>query len=835
VDISDGPEGPRVASGEKEIGEHSMKMKKNIDALAGGGAINRLASFVVRHKLSISLFILISMLAISVGAVRLKTEVILSHLFPQDHPYLRLMSEFSEVFGSGGSGVVIAVNSKKGDIFNKKTLTKIKDITDDVVLWDEVYRVLTLSLASYSTKVVSTLAKGEIRIEPLMFPDVPKTQEAMEQLRRNVFSNPAYAGMLVSNDGTAAIILTEMKENIPYEQMFQKLQGTVSKYSDNETSIHIVGFPMLMGWIYSYKAQMYTVFAISLAMMLVILFLSFRNLVGIAVPMIMTAMSTLLGLGFIGWTGINFSPLLYVLAFLVGARMISNAVQITHRYIEEFRQSGGDKDMATYTTMRAMIMPNAAAVATDVGGFAVLALAKIVLMQQLAIIMSFWMATIALQGLLVPIICSYLPLRMDKLKSRGEGAGIVAKGTAGLARFSMGSGRYLVGAMVAVIIVVGLWQTTNIKVGDATPGSPILWPNDTYNKDQALINEKFNASSETLILYYEGSRDSVYDPVVLETFEAFSSYMAEELPDIYKTSNSIIDMSKALNLMLHDGDEVWYELPRNEQQMTGILGYIRNTIGATNLRRFLDGEMKRAQITLFFADHTSDNVARIKKAMYAFFSTHSMKTKHGEFKLAGGRIGMEIGLNEEMKRSHVGMDFIVLAAIFLMCVLVFRSWVAGLMLALPLMVANIIAFWYMSWMNIGLSVNTLPVSAVGVGVGVDFAIYLYSRCVEEYPKRRDFRETIMTSAKTTGEAVVYTGLTIILPVIAWYFISDLKFQAEMGFFLAMIMTTNMIAALTLHPLLLLIIRPRFVSRNAVPSESSEAGRETAASVVSHVT
>jgi predicted RND superfamily exporter protein len=643
-----------------------------------------------------------------------------------------------------------------------------------------------------------------------MFPDVPKTPEAMEELKKNVFSNPAYSGMLVSNDGSAAIILTEMKDNIPYEQMFTKLKGVVSKYSDPDTSVHIVGFPMLMGWIYSYKTQMYTVFAISLAMMLVILFFAFRNFIGMSVPIIMTLMSTFLGLGFIGWTGINFSPLLYVLAFLVGARMISNAVQITHRYIEEFLYSGGDKNIAAHRTMRAMLMPNAAAVATDVGGFAVLAFAKIILMQQLAIIMSFWMATIALQGFLVPIICSYLPLRVDKIKFRPEGTGVIASATAALARFSIGAGKYIVGAAVVLIVILGVWQTTNVKVGDATPGSPILWPNDTYNKDQALINTKFNASSENLVLYYEGSRESVYDPEVLETFEKFSQHMAERLPDIYKTSSSIIDMGKTLNLTLHDGDEVWYQLPRNEEQMTGLLGYVRTTLGATNLRRYIDNEVERAQITVFFSDHTSDNVARIKEEMYGFFKNIPMKTKNGEFKLAGGRIGMEIGLNDEMRQSHAKMDAIVLGAIFIMCVLAFRSIVAGVMLTAPLLLANLIAFWYMSWMNIGLSVNTLPVSAVGVGVGVDFAIYLYSRCVEEYPKRKDFRETVLIAAKTTGEAIVFTGLTIILPVITWYFISGLKFQAEMGFFLAMIMTTNMVVALTLHPLLIMLVKPKFI-------------------------
>ena len=779
----------------------------------------RFSSFMVRHRLFVLLFVLVVGGGFSFGATKIQTEVILQDLFPYDHPYLKLYARFAQVFGSGGSGVVIAVNAKEGDIFNKETLGKVKEITAKIELWDEIYRLLTVSIASQTTKVVKTRAKGEIVIDQLMFPDIPQNDQEMTLLKKHIFSNPSYDGILVSSDGTAALILTEMKENIAYDRMFKQLRGLVDDYSDEETSIHIVGFPMLMGWIYSYKTQIMLVFAISVAFMVLILFLIFRNVVGMIAPIAMSLICTGLGLGFIGWTGINFSPLLYVLAFLVGARMLSNAVQITHRYIEEFRLSG-DKQDAAQKTMQAMMMPNAAAVATDAAGFLVLALAKIVLMMQLAIMMSFWMVTIVLEGMLVPIICSYLPLRFDKLKvNNDDGQGLLSRLNAAVANFSITSGKYPVGIVVVAILIVGTWQTTYLKVGDSTPGSPILWPDHSYNQDQALMNEKFNASSENFVLYYEGATESVYEPIVLKTFESFAQHMAERLPDIYNSSSSIIDMGKMLNLTFHDGDQMWYQLPRNEEQLTGLLGYIRNTVGAGVLSRFLDRELERSQITLFFADHTSDNMLRIREAAYDFFKDNPAKIEKGEFKLAGGRIGMEIGLNEEMKRSHAVMDTLVLVAIFIMCSLAFRSLVAGAMLTVPLILSNLIAFSYMAATNIGLSVNTLPCSAVGVGVGVDFAIYLYSRCIEEFPHRDGWSDTIMTAVRTAGKGIVFTGLTLILPILTWYFISALKFQAQMGFFLSMLLFTNMVAAFTIHPLLIWIIKPKFMKRGVIEGES----------------
>ena len=790
-------------------------MEKRGDMVSGNQRnLDKLISFIARHRLLVLIIILVVTAVFLFGATQMRTEVILAHMFPYDHPYLKLYAQFSEVFGSGGSGVAIAVNAKKGDIFNQKTLSKIKGITEEIELWDEVYRVLTVSMASNSVKVVKTLAKGEIRIEALMFPNIPKDEQEMGELKKNIFSNPSYNGVLVSEDGSAAIILTEMKEDIPYARMFDVLQGLVSKYSDEETSLHIVGFPMLMGWIYSYRTQMYLIFASSLALIVLILYVIFRNVPGMIAPLVSALILTIWGLGFIGFTGINFNPLLYVLAFLVGARMVSNSVQITYRYFEELHASGNDRPRACYETMRVMIVPNFVAVATDAAGFLVLILAKIALMQHLAIIMSFWMMSIVLTGITVPIICTYVPLRVASAKWAKESSQVdwQARAITKVTRFAMGSGRYVVAGIIIGLLVVCGWQVSKIKIGDPTPGSPILWPNHSYNRNQALIDKKFNVSSENFVLFYEGTPESVYDPVVLETFEKFSLHMAEKLPDIYKTSSSIIDMGKLVNLTLSDGDQMRYQLPRTEEQLAGLLGYIRNTVGTATLRRFIDGPLERAQITLFFSDHTSDNMLRIREEAYAFFKDRPMKIGKGGFKLAGGRIGMEIAVNEEMKRSHALIDSTVLAAIFILCALSFMSITGGLMLTLPLIFANSIAFAYMAWANIGLSINTLPVAAIGVGVGVDFAIYLYSRCQEEFPLQGgDWSRTVIQAVCTTGKAVVYTGLTIIFPIITWYFISALKFQAQVGFFLAMIMGTNVILTLTLHPLLIYIIKPKFIS------------------------
>ena len=791
----------------------------------------RFCWFLAQHQVKALVLVLIITAVFGVGISRIHTEVVLSEMFPYDHPYLKLMGRFGQVFGGGGSGVVVAVKVKKGDIFNEKTLTKIKNMTTEVELWDEVYRVLTVSMASNATKVVNAKGKGEITIEALMFPDVPRTPAAMELLKKNVFSNPAYNGSLVSKDGTACLLVTECKENISYSRIFTLLRGLQQKYSDDNTSIHVVGFPMLMGWIYSLTPQMYMVFGFSILAIALVLWLIFDNFPGMISPLANAGILTVWGLGFIGFTGINFSPLLYVLAFLVAARMIGNSHQIAYRYFEELDASKGDRKKASYETMRTMWVPNFAAVAADVAGFAVLFIAKIVLMVHLAIIMSFWMATILFTGLLVPLVCSLVPQEVKSKEWAKESCQLDRKAQflMRITHFSIDSRtRYIAGALILLLTVFCVWETSKLKIGDPTSGSPVFFSDHPYNKDQAVINNAFDASSENFVLYYEGAAGSVYEPVVLNTFEAFSRHMAEQLPDIYKSSTSILNIASILNRTFHDGDMLWYQLPLDKEMLTGILGYIRNTVDRGTLGRFMDSTLERAQITLYFADHTSDNLLRIRNAAYDFFRTNPMKIPNGEFHLAGGRIGMEIAVNEEMKRSHLLIDLAVYLGILVLCSLCYRSIVAGLMLTVPLLLANSMAATYMSIRDIGLSINTLPIAAIGAGLGVDFAIYLYSRAMEEFPLQHgDWTATIMQSVCTCGKAVVYTGITVILPIITWYFFSDMKFQAEVGFFLSIIMAANVVLALTLHPLMIYIFKPKFISRNfaaeAVEAPSASLG------------
>ena len=783
--------------------------------------IDRIARFATRNRSLVLGLTLLLAGTLGLGVFRILGEVKLEELVPYEHPYLKIIARFAEVFGTGGGGVVISVQAKEGPIFQKEILARIIRMTEEVALWEETYRVLTLSIGARSVKVAKATAGGGIEAQTLMWPDPPGSAEGIAQLKKDIFSSPAIRG-LVAEDGSATVIVTEFKREVPYERAFELLTSLQERSTGENLTVQMAGFPVLMGWIYSYRAQIMLVMCVSVGLMVLVLYLIYRNFIGMAAPLCFGAISSAMGLGFIGWTGINFSPLLYVLAFLVAARMVSHAVQITHRYMEEYVKAQ-DRGQACERTIASMVLPNWAGVTTDAAGFSVLILVKIALMQEVAVFMTFWMLSVALCGVVTPLLCSLMPLRRaaEAWVAKSQRMSLLDRVCVSLCEFSIGPRRIVLAALVIVSLLFCATQAARLKIGDPAPGTPLLWPDHPYNQAIKEMNETFDMSAESLVLYFDGEERAVWDPQVFRTFEAFDRHMRLTLPDIYKSTDSFTSLMKTVNMLMFDADPVRYELPHTKDGVRGLFGWARQNTDLYTVRRYFDDQWGKAQTTLFFSDHTSDNLLRIRDAAYDFFQKYPRRLESGEFVLAGGTLGMEIAVNEEMRRTHLKIDVMVLTMIFLLCALFYRSILAGLMFTLPLILGNLTAFAYMGLNDIGLSINTLPVAAVGVGVGVDFAIYIYNRCMEEFPLRKAagrtaeaemWRAAILQSVRTSGKAVIFTGLTMVLPIMAWWFISDLKFQAQMGMFLAMILTTNVILAITLHPLLLYTIRPKFILR-----------------------
>jgi hypothetical protein len=785
----------------KTLGEYFVKFRFLIIGVVG--ALTVLFTYGVTQKLSI--------------------QVVLEEMVPPKHPFVKLHQEYAEQYG-GTSTVVMALAVKKGDIFNVETLEKIKWLNDELRFHPDVRRAFVYSIAQRKSKVVKGHAGGTVDVSALMWPEIDKTPAGIERLKKNLFSSDLYNGILISEDGKAAMIMADCWDDIDYAKFFDFIQGLKQKTEDENISIHVAGRPMLLGWIFHFMPKLYLIFALTAAFIVVAVASHFKNLV-VIIPLMALGLSAVWGFGLISLLGINFNPLMVVLAVLVAARAHSHSVQTTRRFLEELHVCGGDRKKATAATIDGIFLASLAAIVTDAAGFSVLIMARIPMVQRIAILCSFWVVSILLiSSVIGPILCIYMPIPKNLKeydfswdKGPGQGRTVPTSWMGSIANLCLGRSSTI--SIVVIMILTGLlaaYLATNLKVGDTNPGSPILWPDSTYNQDCKVINEKFdNAGTDLINIIVEGDKDmAVEQPEVMKRIDLYGRFIKHKHPDVVAGTQSLPKIVKTLNKEFHEGDPRFLSIPDN-LQLTGNLMFFYQTAGdPSDCVAFFDPHYRHTVIRVFLKDHQGDTLRKVIDSTREFFESQP-PIEGIKFRYAAGYGGILAGTNEEIVWSQTGTLFLIFLTVFVFCGIAYRSVVAAVLLCIPLLVANLVAFAFMAIRNIGLDINSLPVSAVGIGVGVDYGIYMLSRMEEEFKNTGgDWKVMTHTSLNSAGKGVFITAITVIVPVLLWPIMADMKFQAEMGLLLAFIMFFDMLGALFFLPAAVNLLKPKFMLRHA---------------------
>ena len=183
------------------------------------------------------------------------------------------------------------------------------------------------------------------------------------------------------------------------------------------------------------------------------------------------------------------------------------------------------------------------------------------------------------------------------------------------------------------------------------------------------------------------------------------------------------------------------------------------------------------------------------------------------FKLAGGLIGTLAAANEELVRNDLMMNFLGFFTMYMIMLFTYRSFAAGLYLLAPLALSNIIVNGYMAANDIGVNIHTLPLVTVGLGFGIDYGLYIVSRTIEEIRVRGDLGDSVREALETSGKAVTFTAVTMVISTVFWM-TSNIRFNAEMGLLLAIWMGISYVGSQTLTPVLIVLFKPRFITREA---------------------
>jgi predicted RND superfamily exporter protein len=459
---------------------------------------------------------------------------------------------------------------------------------------------------------------------------------------------------------------------------------------------------------------------------------------------------------------------------------------------------GADSLTAARSSFRRLLIPGGIALLSDTIGFITIMFIQIRMIQEMAITASLGVAIIILTDLiLVPVLLSFVRLDEAYLRRMANRVTHMNRVWIPLARVATPKVATVIIALAAVLFAGGSWKASQIKIGDLHAGVPELRATSQYNIDTNVITSNFAIGVDVITTIVETHPEACTEHETMTLIDDFEWTIrnVEGVQSVF----GIGLVAKIINAGWNEGSLKWRELPRNPSTMAQAVTYIDTSTG------LLNGECSVMPVYIYTIDHKAETIDRVVAAVKAFNSEHGSDDL--KFRLATGNVGVMAATNEAVSEAQFPILMWVFAAIIVLCLITFRSIKATLSIVIPLSLVSILAYALMAYLEIGLKTSTLPVVALGVGIGVDYGIYIYSRFKSFLGEGLDIQEAYLETLKVTGAGVVFTGITLAMGVATWIF-APIKFQADMGILLTFMFLVNMLGAIILLPALACWFKPK---------------------------
>ncbi len=761
------------------------------------------------RKLVLAIVFLVTVFfAYQIPSVKMLSDF--ASLLPQEHPYIQLHNSIRDTFG-GANIINLSVEVKQGTIFTNETLARIHRITQSVDEVSNINHNLVTSLTHRNTRKIYMTSGGAIQSQPYYDPQKEKYSEAeLAAMQSDVQSNPRVYGLLVSPDMKSALIKGTLNEGaLRYREVFEEIQTIREREAADDVNIYATGNPMLVGWIDSYSNQILQIFLYTILIVLFILIVYSRRLYGIVLPILGMALTSIWGVGFMGLFGYNLDPLMLVVPFLISARSLSHGIQKVERYYLELDRTH-DKILSARNTFNSLFRPGSLAIVADAAALALIGLGSVPINDKMAVYASFWALSMVVTVLIViPMMLSLLPqprrveIKRTAIKSIFPKLALVT-GTAARSR------AVLWGCLL--IACVAAYFTSWVEIGEPEPGSPLLYRDHDYNVSSDAINQRFPGSEELFVIARTDENGGLKRPEVLKALRDFQEYML--LDDSLGGAKGVPNLITQVNQMTRNDDPRWAIVPNKASDAGGLMYmYMMSAPIPGALLEFIDTDERLANMVFYYKDHTGETIRRAIYMAEKWIADVGSHVEGLHIDLAGGPVGVTAAIDQEAYQTNLIVVPAVLLLILIVTMWFYGSLHSGVMILASMGFATILAYASMGLLGLGLNVNTVPMIAVGIGLGVDYAIYMMDRIKEEMQVVDNLQEAVKRAVGTTGVAIALTASTLIGGIIMWIWISQLRFQADAARLLMIMLVLNAFAAMFLVPAWVDIFKPKFIMQS----------------------
>ncbi|QHJ10341.1 putative transport protein MmpL9 [Paraglaciecola mesophila] len=758
--------------------------------------IKFLETLIFKNRIAVLLVFLAATVFLGYQSSQLRLDAGFTKNIPLNHEYMQNYMKHVNDFG-GANSILVSVCDTHGDIFNQNFFDTLKDVHDQLFFINGVDRSLVKSLFSSSTRFTE-IVEGGFAGGPVIPADFNSSeQRGLDKVSSNI-EKAGIVGSLVSDDYQCAMVNAKLLDLDPdtgekldtlalADELETQLRG---KFETNDISIHIIGFAKMIGDVANGAKDVLVFFAIAIAITAILVYFFCKSLMLTVLPLVCSVIAVIWQMGLLTLLGFGLDPMSILVPFLVFAIGISHGVQMINSVGKEVTKGSSSFDAAklAFTTL---LIPGGVALLSDTIGFMTLLVIDIGIIRELAITASMGVAVIILTNLLLlPVLMSFVKFS-DKYKLKFAGKENRAdKFWDGIAACSSPKVAIVILVVTAGLFAFGWMQAQKMKIGDLHAGAPALHESSRYNQDTFLITDKYEISTDYMSILVEASKDACTSFEVMNAIDELQWRMSNV--EGVQSAVSLASVAKIINAGYNEGNAKWRVLPRNQQTLVQDIARVDTSSG------LLNGDCSVMPIILFMEDHKAETINRVVDAVKEYRG--DFETPDLQFKLASGPIGVMAAQNEAVEAAQDPMMLYVFGAVILLCLLSFKSLRATLAVVIPLYVVSVLAQALMTYLQIGLTVSTLPVIALGVGIGVDYGIYILSTMNAKLKAGMAVRQAYFEALKERGSAVLFTGATLAVGVSTWVF-SSLKFQMDMGILLTFMFVVNMMGAIIVLPAL----------------------------------
>jgi predicted RND superfamily exporter protein len=770
---------------------------------------SRLERLIFNNRLWIVAVCVVLTLLLGFQATKSNVSASYERMMPQSSRFIRNYLENVDSLRSLGNSVRVVVENRSGNIFDPKYLKALRDINDRIYLLPGVDRAFVKSLWMPVVRWTEVTEAG-FQGGPVMPDDYDGSAASVAKLRQNV-ARAGIVGSLVGDDLRSSTIFVPLLERyadtgkpLDVRALHESLDKIRHDYAREGIDIHVIGFAQLVGDLIQGLMQVALYFAVAVAIATAVIYGYTRCARSTALVIGCSLTAVVWQLGIVRLLGVDLDPYSILVPFLIFAIGVSHGAQKMNGIMQDIGR-GTHRYVAARYTFRRLFLAGLTALLADAVGFAVLMLIDIPVIRGLAIAASVGVAVLIFTNLVfLPVMLSYTGVsaaaaaRTLRAGERPWLATLLVPFTRRVPACVTVRGA---GALTAAGLLVG----QHLKIGDLDPGAPELRADSRYNRDNAYITSHYRLSTDQFAVIVKTSPGGVNDYKTLMEMDNLEQ-MLRDLKGV-QTTMSISGASRRNTAAGFEGDPRWMTISRDPFVSTDAVNnaYVANP-------ELVNGARSVAPVIAFLADHKANTLEQIVNAVEGFAAQHD--TASLQFLPAAGSAGIEAATNIAVEKANRMMLVLVYAAVVALCFVTFRNWRAVVVAVVPLVITSVLCEALMVALGIGVKVATLPVTALGVGIGVDYALYLVSVQLALQRNGATLEAAYRDALGFTGKVIALIGVTLAAAVVTWAW-SPIKFQADMGILLTFMFVWNMVGALVLIPALShFLLQPGSVSQPA---------------------